>query len=1100
MERFGVLLLLFCFLVLIRSEPISRPTICAEKCSVRTADKGIFRTGQTLSYEYEGQTLTTIQGSAKDHSGLRIKAKVHIDTFTPCDLAMRLSEVELHEIDPRDSDIVTISKRSTDFSKLLSQYPFHFSMNPNKHTNAYLDLHEVCVHPKESEWVTNIKKGILSTFQHKSTDITSFQKSQESDILGNCPVAYVPLESSDGTIRIRKIKELNSCTNRDAHHTSMPSSNYQSASSIQTLPIINASHVCDHVFQEDRLMLVDCKEKHLFKPMSNQEKGITTDIYQKLKFIGEEKAPPAIKSETKLQKKNLNFEHKFLESTDNKEALLRTKDVLKELCLTSKQGVQETTPELFTKLVYHMRFLKRASLEEIRNEIKNKVICPKGSVKSFFYDAMAYTGTPESNDLMIDAATLGEISPADVNSWLTGLAFQKNKPSKALLESLIPVTKHTVLSTKPQALLGLTSLVHLYCQENKENCENDEVVRKIIEPILNIFGSECQNPDSNAPAARIALRALGNAGVKMAAPLLIKCALRSENPISVRVSALQGFRRIPCSTKRTDLHPLLQNLEQDSELRIQAYLALMTCPDTETLFKVKDILSIEKINQVGSFIWTHLTNLRETSNPHKQELRQILEDSSLRAEFNLDKLQFSRNVEKSYISPVWNVGGQMESNLIWSQNSFLPRSASLNLTADLYGRAYNFLNLESRIEGLEGILEKLIGPEGYLKRTSKNTNKAVYIDALKKIEGSLGIQIFGQEISYIDLVKGNSYDVSKLTIFDLLSTLANERKIEINKNIMLSDSTISLSTGIGMPLKIDLNTTASVQMKANCKLDFFSMKLLNDLKPSAALRVSGLVSVDAGVSRYGVKLVSIVQTNTNMKAEITSDNLNDFKFNLDLPKDTQQIVSVTSDVYVVHPDFERVQVSDEIIVKDFCTNKMTEEILGVKLCSSLSYPKTEGKSKLPLAGSVKGTIFLEKTDTHSGYVFSTTLRHTPGVDSKWPNTVFKIEMNTPNSKIPRHFLVNVNLDANKRNFQVEFITPWKKALIETGLENKENNKRAVARVQIDDWDLVRIEGIHQLGQRVGNKMVDLTKFIFNVLLVTTKSITVSWKIERTGNT
>jgi len=46
----------------------------------------------------------------------------------------------------------------------------------------------------------------------------------------------------------------------------------------------------------------------------------------------------------------------------------------------------------------------------------------------------------------------------------------------------------------------------------------------------------------------LALRAIGNAGFGTSAmSTLEKCFRRAENPIEIRLSAIEAFRRIPCS-------------------------------------------------------------------------------------------------------------------------------------------------------------------------------------------------------------------------------------------------------------------------------------------------------------------------------------------------------------------------------------------------------------------------------------------------------------------------------------------------------------------------------------------------------------------------
>ena len=130
----------------------------------------------------------------------------------------------------------------------------------------------------------------------------------------------------------------------------------------------------------------------------------------------------------------------------------------------------------------------------------------------------------------------------------------------------------------------------------------------------------------------------------------------------------------------------------------------MKCPSQAILQYVQTVLVKEEVNQVGSFIWTHLTNLMETANPLKQDVRRILQDVEL-------KRKFSRNIEMSVFSKLINVGGMAEGNLIWSEKSFIPRAASLNMTVELFGESVNLVEIGVRAQGMEMMLEKLFAKQ-----------------------------------------------------------------------------------------------------------------------------------------------------------------------------------------------------------------------------------------------------------------------------------------------------------------------------------------------------------------------------------------------------
>ena len=180
--------------------------------------------------------------------------------------------------------------------------------------------------------------------------------------------------------------------------------------------------------------------------------------------------------------------------------------------------------------------------------------------------------------------------------------------------------------------------------------------------------------------------------------------------------------------------PILEvfvNPEEDSEVRIAAYKSLMECPTNEILSRVRVTLSKEEVNQVGSYVWSHLTNLMESSDPHKQAIKAILEDETLQKEFDLDKRKFSRNYEGSLFMEKINTGATVEGDLIWSSKSFIPRSGMFNLTVDLFGTAVNLLEVGGRVEGLEYFMESYFGPNGYF---SENDVESADETALKTIK------------------------------------------------------------------------------------------------------------------------------------------------------------------------------------------------------------------------------------------------------------------------------------------------------------------------------------------------------------------------------
>ena len=130
----------------------------------------------------------------------------------------------------------------------------------------------------------------------------------------------------------------------------------------------------------------------------------------------------------------------------------------------------------------------------------------------------------------------------------------------------------------------------------------------------------------------------------------------------------------------------------------------------------------------------------ETSDRHKQFIRDILEDAELKKEFDLDKRKFSRNYEGSVFIEKLNTGAKLEGDLIWSSKSFIPRSAMVNLTVDLFGHSVNLFELGGRVEGLEYFMESFFGPNGYFsentpeKPVDVSNTKSLHPMKMKKID------------------------------------------------------------------------------------------------------------------------------------------------------------------------------------------------------------------------------------------------------------------------------------------------------------------------------------------------------------------------------
>ena len=83
---------------------------------------------------------------------------------------------------------------------------------------------------------------------------------------------------------------------------------------------------------------------------------------------------------------------------------------------------------------------------------------------------------------------------------------------------------------------------------------------------------------------------------------------------------------------------------------------------------------------------------------------------SIPSKYESNPMKASANLEASALINKINTGFVAESNLIWSNNAQVPRSASANLTVELFGQSVNLFDFGGRLEGLEHLIKNLFGP------------------------------------------------------------------------------------------------------------------------------------------------------------------------------------------------------------------------------------------------------------------------------------------------------------------------------------------------------------------------------------------------------
>lgn len=284
-----------------------------------------------------------------------------------------------------------------------------------------------------------------------------------------------------------------------------------------------------------------------------------------------------------------------------------------------------------------------------------------------------------------------------------------------------------------EAYLSIGNLIKKYTQQ--EGSENDAELVRLFDKLADKLGS-CQSEKRQQEDVIVAiLKGLRGAKGVSGALLdkLIKCSSEG-NAGRVRAAAIQAFTSGSGDSKiQAAALSILKDRKIDSEFRIEAYLSLIEYSTPQIAGEVSKLLEDEPVFQVGSFITSHLSNLRSSTDLYREKARQDFADVFTSKKFPRDVRKFSFNHEFSYEFGSLGLGGSTDTNVIYSQKSFTPRSVRTNFTGELFGTSFNIFELSGRQENFDLVLERYFGPKGFFKSLNKQ-------EALGKYQKNQGHQ------------------------------------------------------------------------------------------------------------------------------------------------------------------------------------------------------------------------------------------------------------------------------------------------------------------------------------------------------------------------
>ncbi|KAH8339521.1 hypothetical protein KR059_007845, partial [Drosophila kikkawai] len=1009
------------------------------------ADNGLLKYQPGNVYDYAFDSILTIGLSSgivseADDTSLKVSGSAKIFSKGNCGYTLQLGSVK-----------VTNTKESVE-KKILNNIakPVFFTLN-----SGLLEP-QICSEHNDLDYSLNIKRGIISLLQ------TGIESQQETDVFGHCPT-HTSVAKNGNIDIITKVRNLNSCSHREQLNSALISGKINEKAGLTSSLILQSNYIKESNIIDGLIDNVQLTETYKF---SGATKG-NSDISAKVITVIKLKNPGGTKADapqTGTAVRSAIFQKPETYSSKNINAL---KTVLSEIVESTGEYVKKDSAKKFVEFIRLLRQSDSDSLLELGTfPHPNKVLARK-----VYLDGLFRTSTTESARVI-----LKQLPKFDDKEKILAI-LSLNIVDLVDKETLTHAAAQLSPLAPKELYLSVGSLISKFCTRN--DCENAPEIEAIVKKFSD--GLKHCKPNTKKDEERIVyiLKGFGNAkslggnAKSSGANALKECASVGRSN-RIRIAALQAFSSIHCDEglQAKSLN-LLKDTNEDSELRIEAYLALISCPNGDIANQISEILNTEKVNQVGGFIASNLKAIRDSTDSKREQQRYYLGNIRNTKQFPKNYRRYSFNNEISYSLETLGLGASSDYSLIYSQHGFLPRSSRINITTEIFGTNFNVFEASVRQENLEKVLEYYLGPKGLLNKDFDELVKLIEVGSngapgaggrarrsivdeasktskkyktygnknIQDLNLDLSLKLFGSELAFLSL--GDNVPTTLDDIIKHFSDSFEKAKKELTSfekelvfNNLFLDSELIYPTSIGVPLELQAQGFAATKIDLEINLDIGAIieqnwqraKYRLKLVPSVDVNVNLQVGFNAQVLSTGLRVVSTGHTATGN--DVTVALINDgegFKIDFELPREKLDLINIKIDteLFVSEQDKPTKGIALKSSKKtknlpaqsnELCLNQL--EIIGLNFCieSSTSLNDIQGGSQ------GKDLAILDQFHLSKPFTFGITLiaerklsfyglHTTSDGTQKW-----KLDYSTPGSKVSHDTSVIFELGMKPRTY------------------------------------------------------------------------------------
>ncbi|XP_076046086.1 uncharacterized protein LOC143028194 [Oratosquilla oratoria] len=928
-----------CLAVVVSSAPV-QDSKCMIQCPKIPNPKLKHELEKTYVYDLKASSFIQVKDVQESDVQFQVEGQVHLTFNQPCMASLQIKNY-------RYADNTKINV--TDLPLVL----------------AIVDgqVQHVCVHPLDSAESANVKMGVASQFQNSLPSLVNLPEEgrfrynfTEMDTQGKCVTNYIVGQARD---EVTKVKNSRACSD----HALLPYPSNMSIpwSQMPLPPLYESTTTCKQQFKENIYSKVKCTETTIIKPIPGMYKYVKSWQKTELSFVN--KINPVSQTNFNKYNKPLNLTVIYPKPKEIQGDLVED---LKNLCNDLSTPIKETAAKHLVRVVKHLR---HRNVVKVMNTVLPQMQCEnKPMLESLLQDAVAFTGKA-GIPYMVKEIVASKAEGG--RTLLYALALQmESHPNISTIESLKELFEMT--NAPSEVLLASGSVIKTYCHQEPLWREKPQIMT-ILNTIKRKLEASMES-SGNKRELMTLLKTVGNMG-RVAISLTTEIIqMAKKNPeIPVRVAAIQALRDVPCTSEMSNgLMKILKRVEEVPEVRVVAYLESVRCLSKEQLREVVSMLISEPSVQVRNFVLTHLTNLQETDAPYKQYVRHLLSQNLLPTDYRADITKFSRDIELSYYSPTLGSGANLDTSIIYSNESILPRLVNTKFGAEILHQLKKIIEFGARVE------QKSSGPTLDTK-TSSRESLWEYVGKYLKSENTLSRLLKELKVPSW-LVPG----IENVEVF--LRVIAQEllaRPLPLSMPDLILQS-VNTARGIpieidyiiptiqGIPLHMEISGAAVLRLEMQSDLKLSNIVKMEDssseakLQPSLSIQADGFIGFKLPGQKTGIQMRNKIHTSTTSNIKLDVQN-GEAQVKISLPKGMPPTTLSTQTVLVERGHEKPFPSSYSHFEKKF-------ETLGDPVEIMLAYGKKPEPffeivtKSLPLIGSQSMKAKLEQSTDESSIV------------------------------------------------------------------------------------------------------------------------------------